>query len=156
MSAPRAADVGHLVSGPAGRGVRWVAGGTDLETGVDCKYLAWLALKACGKDVPWHSLVGGDDLSDAAMEAFQRDQAELWRPAEEATELGDLVVSRQPGQDGCSDGGPHLSVLVDEGRRQVLTISRRAGAALLPVFALQGVEAVLRFHGGRQPAPVVR
>lgn len=152
MIAAQVADVGHLVAGPTGRGVSWRAGGTDLETGVDCKYLAWLALRECGKDVPWHSLVGGTDLSDAAMEAFCEAQAALWSRIPEAVALGDLIVSRTAG-DG---GGLHMSVLVDEPARRVLTISRVAGAALLPLYALQGVERVMRFNGGRGTDQVVR
>lgn len=146
---PAVADVAHLVAGPAGRGVPWVAGGTDLERGVDCKYLAWLALEACGKDVPWHALVGGDDLSDAAMEAFREAQAELWTEVPEPAHLGDLVLS-------TSEDGPHLSVFIDERARRVLTTSKGTGSRILPCYALQGVTAVLRFHGGRRSDQVVR
>lgn len=145
----RVASVVHLIAGPDGRGVRYQAGGTDLATGVDCKALAWHALQACGKDVPWHSLVGGDDLSEEAMEGYFASQEELWEEVPEANQLGDLVVS-------LTESGPHFSVLVDAPARKVITIGAAMApgadpaanlAHLAPLWAIQSRLRVMRFRG---------
>lgn len=145
----REIDYADLVVGPEGRGVPFVAGSVDPSVGLDCKGVAWLALRRCGLDVPAHAILVEDRASDpdAGAEAWSAYLAETegsWAPVDRAERLGDLVASRST----VHPHGPHVSVLVDESRRLAISANRDSGVVVEHVDRIPRVEAVLRFVGG--------
>lgn len=121
----------------------WVAGGSSVETGLDCKGLAAIMVRRAGREFPGHPLLtdpaacfGAE--ATAAVSRFKA-ETEAWEGVPEATLLGDMIVN-------MGDTGPHLSVLVDEKRALVITTMRDAGVRVLPRSAIRDVLEVMRFR----------
>lgn len=134
---------GDLVAGPAGTGVPWRAGGTDPATGLDCKGLVLLVLRRMGRAVPDHAVFGSADCSEGALERYLAEQEELWPLVPRAERLGDVVISS--GSEWPHE--PHLSVLVDDIRRLVLTSSRGRGVMAVPLAWVARIREARRYAG---------
>lgn len=148
MSAPRACAVDRvevadlLLAQPR---IRWVAGGMDPASGMDCHGLAVAVLRRRWPDVPASELdpwaIGTREALAAYLERFadrwERLGAEWWR----ATEVGDVLVT--PGSTG-----PHLSTVYDARRRLAITTTVLHGVHSVSLHLLRDATDVLRYRGG--------
>lgn len=111
----------------------------------NCRDLARMALERCGIPVAPYAFgdLGGVDTHEGELESYLERMGEEWVEVEAATKLGDVVVS------SCAEEpfGPHVSVLVDEPGRLVLTTSQAHGSQAYPLGVIGAVRSALRWAG---------
>ena len=116
--------------------------GTPWEQ-ADCAAIARAALELCGLDVPAYGFARFGAGDAAALRTYLDATSELWvrvgSTADEARELGDIIVSRLP------DGGQHLSVVVDAAARRAITTTADTGAVIVESGSIRAVEQVIRW-----------
>lgn len=124
-----------LVVGRNGRGTRFVAGGIDPATGVDCKGLVLVVLRRLGRHVPEHALLGASDVcgsgrSATAFANYMHEQGSSWDDVTtDALALGDVLVVETPER-------THLGIVVDTERARALHVTPRNGVHAVPCAIL--------------------
>ncbi len=134
---------GDLVAGPEGKGTPFVAGGRDPTVGLDCRGVSYIAMRRAGMEIPQCPILGAEDIHGKGaqdyLDDYFDDTADGWEVVGAATQLGDLVLSRHA-------GSPHVSVLVSENPRLVITSHEDRGVLVFPLEVITTVEKVLRWN----------
>jgi hypothetical protein len=135
-----------LVSGADGLGTPFIDGGRDPSEGLDCKSLALIAMRRCGKDLPELPLLGGASCEGEGarryLESYLNHGADSWREVAQGDlyELGDLILQEL-------ETGPHASVVVELYPTKAITCVVGRGVVVVPVASMtfEGASRVMRW-----------
>ena len=108
-------------------GVPWKRFGLDPEEGLDCRGVVFVVLRELRIPVPRVSIapdqMEAGEVEDAELfDAYLREADRRWEEIAKVEKLGDILIT-----ESMDHEGPHVSILVDETKRLVLTSTKKTG-----------------------------